>query len=185
MQMSQIGVKFFDVCEFLPRIIFFSVLLSLSGCSNAVEFVQIFTGANGPTAPNLYHFENKEQLDLSWVKSAMSHSDYEKILSRVDFKRQVLVAVSIGERDSVSKNVQISEINLLPVAEDTIVDVSVRVGMVSKKCEKNLTSYVFVLGTFEKPKKVLNYGGFELDNFDAGCITELSGQSKVGNRPGI
>ncbi|MFZ6723376.1 hypothetical protein [Undibacterium sp. Ji49W] len=176
MQMSQIVTNFFDACVFFPRIIFFSGLLSLSGCSNAVEFVQIFTGNNGPTGPNLYHFENKEQLDLSWVKSAMSRSDYEKVLSRIDFKRQVLIAVSVGERDSVSENVQISRISLVPVADDTIVDVSVRVGMVSKECEKNLTSYVFVLGTFEKPKKTLSYGGFDMDNFNAGCIAELSGQ---------
>ncbi|MFZ6781321.1 hypothetical protein ACO0LD_31175 [Undibacterium sp. Ji83W] len=182
MQSLKVVINFFGAYRSLPGM-FFAALMSMAGCSNAVESAHIFTGTNGPTKPQAYHFESRSQLDNSWVKSALSSSDYEQVLSKIDFRRQILVAVSVGERNSVSENVQLWRIRLLPVGEDTIVDVSVKVGMVSKECRKDFTSYVFVLGTFEKPKQALSYGSYDMDNFNAGCVTELSGQAKVGNPP--
>ncbi|MFZ6720534.1 hypothetical protein [Undibacterium sp. Ji49W] len=163
--------RWFNLCV---RTMFFMLAsFSLSGCSHVVEFEQIFTGFNGPKVPGLHHFESKDELEKSWIKSALSPSDYEKFLSKVNFDQQILIAVSVGELENASKDIQISTVRLIPVQENLIVDVSVKVGVVSNDCAKFSTSFPFVIGVFEKSKKSLEYGGYELSNFDAGCKSRI------------
>jgi hypothetical protein len=155
------------------------ISLVLSACVKAktIEYDQLFEGFNGPRNPHAFYFESKSSIDNSWIKLSLNKGEYEKLLSKIDFGHQILVAVAVGERESASGAVKITYFRQLTDLKNPPMDISALVGIVGSGCaKKGLISYPFALAVFERPEKFQTVGGIDIGNFDDGCKTEKSGE---------
>ena len=151
----------------------------LVACSQkSVEFSQIFVGSNGPKAPHAYFFESGLALENSWVKSALTPSEYQLLLSKVNFEHEMLLAFAIGERAAFSGTIKFTRAYLYTGVESLPINVSALVGVIGEKCkDRSFISYPFTLVVLQKPEKFGLPGGYDMGNFDDGCKAGIAGVS--------
>lgn len=155
--------------------LFLVSLLGLTSCSKmrSIEFQQIYVGLNGPKIPELYFYEDQASLEKSWVRLALSDQHYNQLLSKIDFKRHVLLAFALGEIDAPIGEVRIDRLRkFVSRTSSPSMDVSVSLGIVDAKCSKRHTiAYPFVLATFDIPENFKHSGGYgyEVQTFPDKC----------------
>jgi hypothetical protein len=136
------------------------------------EYKQLFTGFNGPFFPGNSAFEDRAAVERSWLAKAMGQRQLEQLLSSVDFKAQILIAVAIGKRDNVTGSLMVSNVR----AYRSSVSPYVRIGVNEGDCQNGFnTSYPFALIVIERPKSEWRFSGYDHQNFPDGCKEPKSG----------
>lgn len=142
----------------------------------STEFEQIFVGFNGPTAAGNFCYRDRVSLENSWVRRSLSDGEFDRLISKIDFKNQVVLAFAVGERQRASGVVTINRIRRFNGEKSSPMDVSVLVGVVDGACQqRDSASYPFALAVFKTPENFEPYGGFDVVNFPDGCKTPKAG----------
>lgn len=155
----------------MARIFVLVALLVLTACHReSVPFRQVHVGLAGPAIPRVDFLLTSAAVEQSWVKSALNETEWRALLSSIDFDRQMLVAVAIGEREAASGTVKIAGIYNYTGVESRPLNVNVKVGVLREGCkDRHKVSAPFTLVVVPKAAysgKTNGYGEF---NFDDGC----------------
>jgi hypothetical protein len=147
------------------------IALCANGCSQAVRYEQLFAGYNGPRVPKTEYFGSASSVKASWIAKALSPAELERVLSRVPFERDMLVAASVGMRESVTQ-VSLDSIS----AHGSVLSTNVRIGVIEVGCLRpHSMSYPFVLAVVRRPNNFDGSGGLDHQNFPDGCAVVMSG----------
>jgi hypothetical protein len=74
-------------------------------------YKQLFAGFNGPQNPSLTIIQYEAAARASWLNSAMSPEEFKSVLSQTSFDSQVLVAFAMGERETATGRVYVTDIS--------------------------------------------------------------------------
>ena len=130
-------------------------------------FLQLYSGFNGPRLPHSFLFDSPVAVRDSWVALAVPN-ELEGILSKVDFARDVLIAVAVGERQNVN-------VPAKAVAADGLV-IYLQSGVNMPDCaEPKGSSYPFVLVSVPKVKSQFASQGYDHQNYGNGCAKVMTG----------
>jgi hypothetical protein len=159
-----------------------------SGSSSAQEMTvrNVVVGFNGPTKGRAEYFTSASAVRGSWLAKALQPSDLKSLLSAVDFKTQIVVATSIGERATATGTVKIRvAVNgsvMTVVGPESSgpgeLMIYASVGVVSGKCaEPRHSSYPFAAGVIKRPVGLQPLVSTDVGNFPDGCRPIKSGQA--------
>lgn len=144
-----------------------------AACGNdrSVKFEQVHTGGNGPRETSPQYFSSVAEIDNSWVKNAVDPPSYRKILSKINFEHQLLMAFPIGEMPSFSGEVKISNVYQYTGGDSLPMNAVVQVGLLGEGCRNDVKSFPFALVVIYKPAGFHPLTGYDIANFNAGCPT--------------
>ena len=143
-------------------------MLLFSGIGQAapVTLKQIHIGFNGPYEPKAEYFKSRQEVRDSWLSSNMTRSKLNTILSKVDFKKQVLLLVAIGDRGRVATGNIITQ----QIIEGDSIVAYAEVGVSAVNCSDGYdNTFPFTLSVVKKPKGEQFLSGFYIQNFDDTC----------------
>lgn len=150
------------------------VVFCTSSCSPSARYQQLFVGYNGPNLPKTEYFRSAAAVKGSWVAHALSSAELERVLSRIPFEREVLVAASVGARKAVT---QVSLAGMSQY-ESSSLSTNIRIGVIEAGCSQpHAMSYPFVLAIVELPEKFDGLGGYDHQNYPDGCKAVMRGIS--------
>ena len=152
-------------------------LLGVSSCVGVrgVDFTQVHTGYNGPVNPGTFYFQDRDSLEKSWVRNALTAKEFVEISSKIDFERQMLLAVATGENNIANGPVVIKQIRRVGRKQNSL-DVAIRIGGIESGCDNSsATSYPFALAVLPRQKEGNPYGGYSMSYFDNGCAPRKTG----------
>ena len=165
-------------CKLIILIGLFSPLLFACDQSKTIEHKQVFVGMNGPINPGIFFFENKGQIENSWLQRALTQNEAASLFSEIDFNSQMLLAIAVCERNSASGKVEVTGIKQLETEKSSAIDITALVGIVDKKCRnQSLKSYPFTLVILKKTSNLSSDRGFDIGNFSDGCVAEKAGKT--------
>ena len=144
------------------------VVFLLSGVCHAKSdsFQQVYIGFNGLHEPEVTYFHSEQEVRRSWLASNIKKLRLDEIVSKINFKKQVLLLVAVGDRGNVATgNIYIKQIingdHILAYAD---------VGVSGEDCKYSYdNSYPFSLSIAPKPKKSQFLSGFYIQNFSDVC----------------
>jgi len=140
----------------------------------SIDFKQVLVGANGPRIPGAFFFERPSEIDNSWLKQALTQAQYERVLHQIDFRKQVLMALALGQRRSASGAIQIVRVARTAWEENPSMDVAARAGVLVGACaEQNVVSTPFVLAVIQKPKVFQPVAGYDIGSYRDACPTNV------------
>jgi hypothetical protein len=138
------------------------------------SFKQLIVGFNGPDSPGGEIFERESDARTSWLSEALPNNQLEKVLSQVDFARQILVIFTIGQRETATGTVLIRDIRY--DASTQSLSVSGGVGVNERECGYgHAKSYPFAVAVAMRPAQVPKFPGYSLSNFGDGCKPPKTG----------
>lgn len=144
------------------------------------SFKQVFKGYNGPENSSAKAFNSDVELKKSWVAKALKSTELNSLLNRVDFNKQIVVALSFGKRETATGTIYISNVKYNTVYKS--LTISGLIGVNQKGCsEKRIKSFPFALAIAERPSTISDYPGFSIQNFPDGCKKIVSGLSVESN----
>jgi hypothetical protein len=147
--------------------------LAYSSSSNDGEagpYRQLFAAFDGPRSPGTFNYFTAQEVRGSWVAEALGER-IEKVLSQVDFGRQILVAAAVGMRMNANGALAVLRLDV----NDSVVTPYVQIGVNKSGCDQPaLASYPFVLAAVGRPKKALPTGVVDQQNYPNGCARTIS-----------
>lgn len=171
--------RFFSVGG-LPVAVLATALLAASACTpmQSIDYEQILVGFNGPPSARSYVYRDRASLEQSWVKRSISSQEFDRLISKVDFRNQSVLAFAVGERTRVSGAVTIYRISLYTGGTTPPpMNVSVSVGIVESGCgQADAVSYPFAVAVFKTPEDFEANAGMDLGNFPDGCKVQKTGK---------
>ena len=80
------------------------VVFLLSGVCHAKSdsFQQVYIGFNGLHEPEVTYFHSEQEVRRSWLASNIKKLRLDEIVSKINFKKQVLLLVAVGDRGNVA-----------------------------------------------------------------------------------
>jgi hypothetical protein len=145
---------------------------STSNDGEAGPYRQLFAGFDGPRSPGTFNYFTAQEVRGSWVAQALGER-IEKVLSQVDFGRQILVATAVGERMNANGALSLVRLDV----NDSVVTPYLQIGVNKSGCDQpSLASYPFVLAAVGRPKKVLPTGAMDQQNYPNGCARTMSAE---------
>ncbi len=163
---------FFKIAKItFAKFICMAALLSTTlSCSSqqAVNFDQLYIGKNGPHRVGLEYFRSAVQLRESWIKQSLSTDEFNKLLSRVNFAKAVLIAYTAGEHEMFSGKIRVASV-MLSTDIDESVNVGIQMGVLDDSCRKAKVEFPFVLAVITPPSNARLEGGFDFENFRDSC----------------
>jgi hypothetical protein len=154
-------ISFSKICSLV-------IIFSFSSCGSRqdIDFKQVHIGINGWHHANAISIANERDLQLSWLPNSLSPMEYAQVRSQVDFSRQSLLVLSVGEQISFSGTLRVTRVH--QVLSVRPLNIFAKVGVRSVRCSSDKNDRPFVIVTVEKPN-VSWVGGFDLQYFDDGC----------------
>ena len=144
------------------------------------SFKQVFKGYNGPANSSAKAFSSDVELKESWVAKALNSTELKSILEKVDFNKQIVVALSFGKRETATGTIHISNVKYNTVYKS--LTISGLIGVNQKDCTENrLESFPFALAIAERPQTISDHPGLSIHNFPDGCKKIVSGLSIESN----
>ncbi|HEY0064352.1 MAG TPA: hypothetical protein VGC21_19710 [Telluria sp.] len=153
------------------RVLLIASLLLVSGCDQeGVEVRQVYVGVNGPAAPHFDYLLDQAALEKSWVKPVLDETQWRALLSTIDFNREMLLALAVGERENASGTVKISRAYIYTGVADRPLNINAKIGVLGDAC-KGLwkVSAPFTLVVIPKSAYSGASGGYDIANFPDGC----------------
>ena len=132
------------------------------------EFTQLLVGFNGPDSPGTDVFERDADVRASWLGKALTDKELERVLARVDFQRQIVVALTVGRRETATGDLLIRDVKY--DASTQSLTVSGAVGVNDEECDQaRAISHPFAIAVAPKPERVPRFPGYAMSNFPDGC----------------
>jgi hypothetical protein len=72
-------------------------ILASSSCSQmqSIDFEQVLVGFNGPGGTESNFYRDRDSLERSWVRRAVSDDEVDRLISKVNFGNRVVLAFSV------------------------------------------------------------------------------------------
>jgi hypothetical protein len=154
----------------------FTLLLLASVSHSDPQYTQLFVGFNGPSRTTTYYFADALSVRISWLSRALSPEELDTVLSKINFQRQMLLAMTIGQRYTATGSITLTGLTQI----GSSVAPNVRVGVNVTDCNEVLRpSFPFVLAALERIT-IDGMPNYSLQNFPDGCKPPKSG---VANDP--
>jgi hypothetical protein len=157
------------------------LLVSCNMNAKNLDIKPVHIGFNGSHEfTKMYFFENNATIENSWMKSSLTPDELAQLLSKVDFKKQLIFVYSFGERMAAAGSLKITEMNYIPDPKSNSAGLSViaYIGITSDKdCALALKkSYPFVVLVIDRDKNGLKFrqGGYTEYNFKDDCSKSVS-----------
>ncbi len=150
---------------------------------------QLYSGMNGPQEGGWHLFESAAEARRSWLSKAMEAEALSRVIAAVDFEREVLFAVWIGEQGSASGKILVQK---LDYDERTgRWSHHVLVGVRHDDCQTAGSSagphpvaYPFALAIGPRPTKGILNQSTARSNFPDGCQPPVAGTPTVTSSDG-
>jgi hypothetical protein len=75
------------------------------------NFKQAFSSFNGPQNPSLTIIRSEAEAQANWISSAVPPEEFKKILVQTSFDSQVLVAFAMGERETATGRIYVTDVS--------------------------------------------------------------------------
>jgi hypothetical protein len=142
------------------------------------DFKQILVGFNGPERAGMTILRSESEVAASWVASTISPDDLKKLTAQVSFDSQVLVAFAMGERDTATGQVFVTNASYNALINSFTV--AARVGVNEAPCAfERRKSYPFALVVAPRPSKATGGSGYDVGNFGDGGKQPQSGVPSI------
>lgn len=166
-----------------------STLQACNNCNSECDYGQtsqgylesktLHIGMNGLNAHSKKQlYEDKQALENSWLKVALTPSELTQLVEKVDFKKQFVLVYSVGKRHYVTGKITMDRIRYVSNTKyktsriDTIVNIGVAG---SKECniKVDVVTFPFIVMLIERPKNQykLSTASDGQYNFPDGCTT--------------
>ena len=127
------------------------------------DFKQIFVGFSGPQRGGVTVIRTKSDAAVSWLASAVSPDDLKRLLSQVNFDSQILVAFAVGERESATGQLFVTDVSYSKLSESFAV--SGRVGVNENDCKfERMKSYPFAVVVAPRPPRTPTGSGYSVSS---------------------
>jgi hypothetical protein len=145
----------------------------------------LHVGFNGLSeVSKMNFFENKIDIQNSWLKNALTSKELNQLLEHVDFDKQFILIFSIGKRPNLSGKIITNHVKYTVDNQNRQANIStnINIGVVDyEKCNipVSVESYPFIVELVERPAETfkLVYGGYAVYNFPHdGCKTPIAGK---------
>jgi hypothetical protein len=131
-------------------------------------YKQLFAGFNGPQNPSLTVIRNEAEARASWLNSAMSPEEFKSVLSQTSFDSQVLVAFAMGERDTATGRVYVTDVSYNALLDSF--SAQGYVGVNEPDCtQPRAKSHPYAVAIAKRPPKPAGGSGYDVGNFADGC----------------
>jgi hypothetical protein len=138
------------------------------------DFKQVFIGFNGPDQSGAALIQSEEDARASWISSAIAPEEFKKLLAQVAFDTQVLVVFTVGERETATGQVFVTDASYNSLLDAFSVDGVV--GVNDEDCSlPRARSYPYAIVIAARPPKLPRNPGFGISNFGDGCKQPKSG----------
>ncbi len=141
-------------------------------------FKQIHTGSNGSRTGGFALITSEQEIKGTWLAEALSKREKEKLLSQINFAKQMLVVLAAGKRLSATGPVVVTDITLS--AKYKRFSYAISVGVMAQGCEHEQTeSYPFAISVMPRPDQdfdIQNRGNSK-SNFSDGCKPPVAGEA--------
>ena len=157
------------------------LLVSCNMNAKNLDIKPVHTGFNGSHEfTKMYFYESHIEIANSWMKSSLTPDELAQLLTKVDFKKQVIFVYSFGERMAAAGSLKITELSYISNPESNSAGLSViaYIGITNDKdCTLALKkSYPFIVLVIERDKNGLKFrqGGYTEYNFRDDCSKSVS-----------
>jgi hypothetical protein len=145
-------------------------------------YKQLLAGFNGPQNPSLTIIQNEADARASCLKSVMSPEEFKSVLSQTSFDSQVLVAFAMGERDTASERVYVTDISYNALLDSF--SAQGYVGVNEPDCaQPRAKSHPYAVAIAKRPPKPAGGSGYDVGNFGDGCKPVRADTSKAFTAP--
>jgi hypothetical protein len=146
------------------------------------DFKQVLVGFDGPEGPGVTVIRSESDAAGSWLSSAISPDDLQKVLAEIHFDSQILVAFAIGKMESVTGQVFVTDVSYDALFNSF--SVAARVGVNEPDCNfAHARSYPFAVVIAKRPPRVPLGSGYDIGNFGDGCKQPKSGVPSASFTP--
>lgn len=140
-----------------------------------------FNGLSKVYTKQLY--EDKESIENSWLKAALTSGELTQLIEQVDFKNQFVLVYSFGKRPNANGKIVMNYVRYTTDVKSRIssIDTNISIGIADKKdCNINVDveSFPFIIELVDRPKngfKLVN-GSEQNYNFGDDCKTPIAGK---------
>ena len=161
-------------CLIQKALVFLVFTVSLMSCGHrSIAFQELYAGAHGPNVGGLWLFDSAEGVRNSWIKGALNEEQYQGILEKVDFNKELLLAFSFSEFRSYSGKIKIVQIYEIKKEDIAFVNVRIKIGVLGPGCQSNSMAAPFILAVLPKPKNRVGGRGYDVMTFEDGCFNKL------------
>ena len=145
--------------------------------SSSMAKKRIAVGFNAPKEAQTLVLTSEISARASWLKDALSTADLDTAISKVDFSKQAMIAVPVGERQNASGKVYFSALDVVDAGAGTRgYKATTVVGIVPPECKvQTALSSPFVVGVVDAvaDAKVISSG---TSNFPDNCGNPVKGE---------
>lgn len=147
-----------------------SLLLGLGGCHHRpVAFERVHSGSNYPVEqlPQLYN--SREELDASVLRNVMGAAAYQRLISRVEFDKQLVILVPWGPTERFSGTFDLYEVYQYTGVASEPLNIRVRMGVASEVCPGRANASPYVVALVERPEVPQSVLGMDFVTFQEAC----------------
>ena len=157
------------------------LLVSCDMNAKNLDIKPVHIGFNGSHEfTKMYFYENNAAIENSWMKSALTSDQISQLMSKVDFKKQLIFVYSFGERMAAAGSIKVTDLKYIPDPESNSAGLSViaYIGITNDKDCPLATkkSYPFIVLVVDRDKNGLKFrqGGYTEYNFKDDCSKSVS-----------
>jgi hypothetical protein len=131
-------------------------------------FKQAFSSFNGPQNPSLTIIQSEAEAQANWISSAVPPEEFKKILAQTSFDSQVLVAFAMGERETATGRIYVTDVSYNALLNSF--SAQGYVGVNEEDCSQPRSkSYPYAVAIAPRPNKAPSGSGYDVGNFADGC----------------
>jgi hypothetical protein len=131
-------------------------------------FKQAFSSFNGPQNPSLTIIRSEAEAQANWISSAVPPEEFKNILAQTSFDSQVLVAFAMGERETATGRIYVTDVSYNALLNS--LSAQGYVGVNEQDCTQPRTkSYPYAVAIAPRPTKAPGGSGYDVGNFADGC----------------
>jgi hypothetical protein len=131
-------------------------------------FKQAFSSFNGPQRPSLTIIGSEPEAQANWISSAVPPEEFKNILAQTSFDSEVLVAFAMGERETATGRIYVTDVSYNALLNSF--SAQGYVGVNEEDCSQPRSkSYPFAVAIAPRPTKAPGGSGYDVGNFADGC----------------